>query len=151
MLYNFQNLKSILVVLTIQIIFLFMEDWIKRAKQIMKDKGFTQKDVASSMGKTTGGAVGHYFTGRSKPTLDQVKGLAKKLGVSFSKLVEGHDTVDEETLEICLQLIEEAEIEVNLNLSEKQKAKMTSYLYKLSKEGQQVTNKNALELIKLYA
>jgi transcriptional regulator with XRE-family HTH domain len=128
-----------------------MEDWIKRAKKLMKQKNLTQKDVASSMGKTTGGAVGHYFTGRSKPTLDQVKGLAKKLGVSFSKLVEGHDTVDEEILEICLQLIEEAETESNLNLSEKQKAKMVTYLYRLSKEGEIVTSKNALELIKLYA
>ena len=128
-----------------------MEDWIKRAKQIMKDKGFTQKDVASSMGKTTGGAVGHYFTGRSKPTLDQVKGLAKKLGVSFSKLVEGHDTVDEEQLEMCLQFIEAAELESNLTLSEKQKAKMVTYLYKLAKEGQAVTINNALELIKLYS
>lgn len=128
-----------------------MEDWIKRAKQIMKDKGFTQKDVASSMGKTTGGAVGHYFTGRSKPTLDQVKGLAKELGVSFSKLVEGHDTVDEEQLEMCLQFIEAAELESNLTLSEKQKAKMVTYLYKLAKEGQAVTINNALELIKLYS
>jgi len=128
-----------------------MEDWIKRAKKIMKDKGLTQKDVASSMGKTTGGAVGHYFTGRSKPTLDQVKGLAKKLGVSFSKLVDGHDVVDEELLDECLQLVEQAELETDINLSAKQSAKMVTYLYKLSKDGQQVTNKIALELIKLYA
>jgi len=128
-----------------------MEDWIKRAKKLMKEKSLTQKDVASSMGKTTGGAVGHYFTGRSKPTLDQVKGLAKKLGVSFSKLVDGHDVVDEELLDECLQLVEEAELETDINLSAKQSAKMVTYLYKLSKDGQKVTNKNALELIKLYA
>lgn len=128
-----------------------MEDWIKRAKKLMKDKGLTQKDVASSMGKTTGGAVGHYFTGRSQPTVNQVKNLAKKLGVSFSKLVEGHDTVDEEQLEMCLQFIEAAELESDLTLSEKQKAKMVTYLYKLSKEGQVITINNALELIKLYS
>ena len=128
-----------------------MEDWIKRAKKLMKEKSLTQKDVASSMGKTTGGAVGHYFTGRSKPTLDQVKGLAKKLGVSFSKLVDGHDVVDEELLDECLQLVEQAELETDINLSAKQSAKMVTYLYKLSKDGQSVTSKNALELIKLYA
>ena len=128
-----------------------MDDWIKRAKKLMKDQSLTQKDVASSMGKTTGGAVGHYFTGRSKPTLDQVKGLAKKLGVPFSKLVEGHDTVDEEMLELCLQLVEEAELEADLQLSEKQSAKMVTYLYKLSQEGQKVTSVNARELIKLYS
>tara|TARA_B110000008_G_C16621121_1_gene424532 strand:- start:217 stop:603 length:387 start_codon:yes stop_codon:yes gene_type:complete len=128
-----------------------MDNWIKEAKRLMKKQGLTQKDVASSMGKTTGGAVGHYFTGRSQPTVNQVKNLAKKLGVSFSKLVEGHDTVDEEMLEMCLQYIEAAELESDLNLSEKQKAKMVTYLYKLAKEGQTITSQNALELIKLYS
>jgi transcriptional regulator with XRE-family HTH domain len=128
-----------------------MDDWIKRAKKLMKDQGLTQKDVASSMGKTTGGAVGHYFTGRSQPTVNQVKSLAKKLGVSFSKLVEGHDTVDEEMLDLCLQLVEIAELETDINLSAKQSAKMVTYLYKLAREGQKVTSKNAFELIKLYS
>ena len=128
-----------------------MEDWIKRAKKLMKDQSLTQKDVASSMGKTTGGAVGHYFTGRSTPDIKQMHGLANKLGVSFSKLVEGQDTVDEEDLEICLQLVEQAELEADLDLSEKQKAKMVTYLYKKSKDGEIVTSKNALELIKLYS
>ena len=128
-----------------------MEDWIKRAKKLMKNQSLTQKDVAASMGKTTGGAVGHYFTGRSTPNIKQMHGLANKLGVSFSKLVEGHDTVDEEDLEVCLQLVEQAELETYLNLSEKQKAKMVTYLYKLSKDGQPVTSQNALELIKLYS
>jgi transcriptional regulator with XRE-family HTH domain len=128
-----------------------MEDWIKEAKKLMKQKNLTQKDVAASMGKTTGGAVGHYFTGRSTPNIKQMKGLANKLGVSFSKLVEGNDSIDEEYLESCLQLVEQAEIESNLNLTEKQKAKMVTYLYKLAKEGQLITTKNAAELIKLYS
>jgi transcriptional regulator with XRE-family HTH domain len=128
-----------------------MEDWIKRAKKLMKDQSLTQKDVADSMGKTTGGAVGHYFTGRSTPNIKQMKGLANKLGVSFSKLVDGHDVVDEELLDECLQLVEQAEHETGLNLSPKQSAKMVTYLYRLSKDGQKVTNKNALELIKLYS
>mgnify|MGYP000250368509 CR=1 FL=1 len=128
-----------------------MEDWIKRAKKLMKDQSLTQKDVADSMGKTTGGAVGHYFTGRSTPNIKQMKGLANKLGVSFSKLVDGHDVVDEELLDECLQLVEQAEHETGLNLSPKQAAKMVTYLYKLSKDGQKVTTNSALELIKLYA
>ena len=117
----------------------------------MKDQNLTQKDVASSMGKTTGGAVGHYFTGRSTPNIKQMVGLAERLGVSFSKLVEGHDVVDEELLDYCLQLVEQAELDVDLNLSAKQSAKMVTYLYKLSQNGQKITTKSALELIKLYA
>jgi len=128
-----------------------VEDWIKRAKKLMKDQNLTQKDVASSMGKTTGGAVGHYFTGRSTPNIKQMVGLAQRLGVSFSKLVEGHDVVDEELLDYCLQLVEQAELDVDLNLSAKQSAKMVTYLYKLSQNGQKITTKSALELIKLYA
>ena len=128
-----------------------MEDWIKRAKKLMKDQNLTQKDVADSMGKTTGGAVGHYFTGRSTPNIKQMVGLAKRLGVSFSKLVEGHDVVDEELLDYCLQLVEQAEADVDLNLSAKQSARMVTYLYKLSQDGHKITTKSALELIKLFA
>ena len=47
-----------------------------------------QKDIASAMGKSTRGAVGHYFTGRSQPTLNQLKSLAKYLGINLAELVD---------------------------------------------------------------
>jgi len=128
-----------------------MEDWIKRAKKRMKMKGLTQKDVAASMGKTTGGAVGHYFTGRSTPNLKQLRGLAEKLGLSFSMLVDGHDVVDEDLLDECLQLVEQAELDSGINLTAKQSAKMVTYLYKASQKGAKINSQNAQELIKLYA
>ena len=128
-----------------------MSSWITRAKEEMRKQKLTQEDVAKAMGKTTRGAVGHYFTGRSTPNIKQVIKLAEYLKVPFAWLVAGDETVDEELLEMCLQLVEEAELQADLTLTEKQKAKSVTYLYKLSKEGQQVTNKNALELIKLYA
>jgi len=128
-----------------------MSSWITRAKEEMRKQKLTQEDVAKAMGKTTRGAVGHYFTGRSTPNIKQVIKLAEYLKVSFAWLVAGDETVDEELLEMCLQLVEEAELQAKLTLTEKQKAKSVTYLYKLSKEGQQVTNKNALELIKLYS
>ena len=56
-----------------------MDTWIVQAKKIMRDRGITQKDIASAMGKSTRGAVVHYFTGRSQPTLNQLKSLAKYL------------------------------------------------------------------------
>ena len=65
-----------------------MDTWIVQAKKIMRDKGVTQKDIASAMGKSTRGAVGHYFTGRSQPTLNQLKSLAKYLGISLAELVD---------------------------------------------------------------
>lgn len=128
-----------------------MQDWIKRAKDLMKQQKKTQEDVAKAMGKTTRGAVGHYFTGRSKPTMEQVQELAKFLKVSFTELVDGPSKIDEDTLEICLQLIEEVVIEAGVTLSDKQKAKMVTYLYKLDKDGKKVNNLNAIELVKLYS
>lgn len=128
-----------------------MQDWIERAKDLMKQQKKTQEDVAKAMGKTTRGAVGHYFTGRSKPTMEQVQELAKFLKVSFTELVDGPSKIDEDTLEICLQLIEEAVIEAGVTLSDKQKAKMVTYLYKLDKDGKKVNNLNAIELVKLYS
>lgn len=128
-----------------------MDDWIKRAKKKMKALGLTQKDVAASMGKTTGGAVGHYFTGRSTPKIDQLRGLAKQLGLSFSMLVDGHDVVDEQLLDECLQLVLQAELDTGINLTAKQSAKMVTYIYKASQKGEKINSQNAQELIKLYA
>jgi len=65
-----------------------MDTWIAQAKKIMRDRGITQKDIASAMGKSTRGAVGHYFTGRSQPTLNQLKSLAKYLDIPLAELVD---------------------------------------------------------------
>ncbi len=129
-----------------------MGTWISRAKRVMAEKSLTQTDIAPSMGKNTRGAIGHYFTGRSKPTLDQLEGLAKFLGVSLSWLVSDHGentAVDDDTLEECLKLVEEAEEEAGIELSPKQAAKMTTYLYRAAKDGQEINNKRAAELITL--
>ena len=53
-----------------------MDTWIVQAKKIMRNKGITQKEISVVMGKSTRGAVGHYFTGRSQPTIIQLKSLA---------------------------------------------------------------------------
>ncbi len=65
-----------------------MDTWIIQAKKIMRNQGITQKDIASAMGKSTRGAVGHYFTGRSQPTVKQLKSLAKYLGITLAELVD---------------------------------------------------------------
>ena len=129
-----------------------MGSWITRAKYMMVQKNLTQTDIAPAMGKTTRGAIGHYFTGRSKPTLDQLEGLAKFLGVSIGWLVSerGENTaVDDDTLEECLRLVEEAEAQANVILKPSQAAKMTTYLYRAAKDGQEINSDRATELMKL--
>ena len=129
-----------------------MSKWIERAKKEMKRKNLTQQDIAPSMGKSTRGAIGHYFTGRSKPTLEQLENLAKFLGVSLSWLVaESNDiaVVDDDTLELCLQLVEEAQAVAKEDLTPAQMAKMTAYLYRVSKDGKEINQTSAIELMKL--
>ncbi|SVE00669.1 uncharacterized protein METZ01_LOCUS453523, partial [marine metagenome] len=65
-----------------------MDTWIVQAKKIMRNKGITQKDISAVMGKSTRGAVGHYFTGRSQPTIIQLKSLAKYLDIPLAELVD---------------------------------------------------------------
>jgi len=131
-----------------------MPTWIRRAKRIMHEKHLTQTDIAPSMGKTTRGAIGHYFTGRSQPSIDQLEGLAKFLGVSLSWLVsENGDNaaVDDETLEQCLCLVEAAQkLNPEIDLSPAQVAKITAYLYQMNKDGQKINEKKTLDLVKLF-
>ena len=129
-----------------------MSTWIDRAKKEMKRKNLTQQDIAPSMGKSTRGAIGHYFTGRSKPTLEQLENLAKFLGVSLSWLVaDSKDiaVVDDDTLELCLELVEEAQDLAKEDLTPAQMAKMTAYSYRVSKDGKEVNQTSAIELLKL--
>ena len=65
-----------------------MDTWIVQAKKIMRNKGITQKEISVVMGKSTRGAVGHYFTGRSQPTIIQLKSLAKYLDITLAELVD---------------------------------------------------------------
>ena len=65
-----------------------MDTWIVQAKKIMRNKGITQKDISAVMCKSTRGAVGHYFTGRSQPTIIQLKSLAEYLDISLAELVD---------------------------------------------------------------
>ena len=129
-----------------------MSTWIDKAKKEMKRKNLTQDDIAPSMGKSTRGAISHYFTGRSKPTLEQLENLAKFLGVSLSWLVaDGKDSavVDDDTLELCLELVAEAEVLAKEILTPVQMAKMTAYLYRVAKDGKEINKTSAIELMKL--
>jgi len=133
-----------------------MSSWISRAKFIMEGKSpkITQKDLITVMGKTTRGAVGHYFTGRSRPTLDQLEDLAKYLGVSLSWLVSDNGdnaAVDDETLQMCLELVNDAQANTSTDLSALAHARMAAYLYRNAKDGKKVNTQSATDLIKLMA
>ena len=111
-------------------------DWITKAKLIMKQRGITQQDLVPVMGKTTRGAIGHYFTGRSEPSLEQLKNLAKFLGVSVNYLIGDEESaaVDKQLLESCVSIVEEVAAEQHIDLTSQQTAKIVAYLYQASVE-----------------
>ena len=84
--------------------------------------------------------------------MEQLENLAKFLGVSLSWLVaDSKDiaVVDDDTLELCLQLVEEAQDLAKEDLTPAQMAKMTAYLYRVAKDGKEINKTSAIELMKL--
>ncbi len=67
----------------------YMDTWQDRARSVMKEKGITQEALMDVLGVTTRGAVGHYMQARREPSLDQMKALAKHLGVNLEWLLDG--------------------------------------------------------------
>ena len=109
-------------------------DWITKAKVLMRQRGITQQDLVPVMGKTTRGAIGHYFTGRSEPSIEQLKSLAKFLGVSITYLIDNEESaaVDKQLLEKCVSIVEEVAGEQHIQLTAQQTAKIVAYLYQAS-------------------
>ena len=110
-------------------------DWITKAKDLMRQRGITQQDLVPVMGKTTRGAIGHYFTGRSEPSLEQLEALAKFLGVSINYLIGNEESAINKTmLEQCVEIVEEVATEHGVDLTSHQTAKIVAYLYQANVE-----------------
>lgn len=60
--------------------------WAVIAESLMDAKNITQEDLIPVFDKKTRGAIGHYFTGRRQPDINQLLSLAKFLEVSLSEL-----------------------------------------------------------------
>lgn len=59
--------------------------WYKKAKTLLKQKGFTYKDIGEALG-TGEKNVGHILTGRNNAKLEQIQGIARMLGMSIAEL-----------------------------------------------------------------
>lgn len=126
------------------------DSWIIRAKIKMTELRITQLDLVPIFGKTTRGAVGHYFTGRTKPSTDQLIALAKHLDVSLNWLLYGDDKgagIDSKKLTACIKAISEAAAALDVEISDGQKAHFASYLYTDTKSIEEVTKQKAQNLV----
>lgn len=76
-----------------------------RLREVMKERGLTQQDIADVLGKTRQ-AVGYYMDGSSSPDLDTIVKLAVFFGVSTDYLlgVTNIRTSDPDTRAICGKL-----------------------------------------------
>jgi len=128
------------------------QDWITRAKVKMTEKRITQLDLVPIFGKTTRGAVGHYFTGRTKPSTDQMIALAKHLDVSLNYLLYGDDKgagIDNDKLRLCISTISKVAKDLEMDLTDDQKAALATYLYSETKV--EVETEKAIQLVKMFA
>ncbi|MBT7350536.1 helix-turn-helix domain-containing protein [candidate division WWE3 bacterium] len=128
-------------------------DWRDRAKSIMRDKRITQADLATALGKSTRGAIGHYFTGRSEPDLEGFRVMANFLGVSLNYLLSG-DTeilkIDSSKLQDCIKVVAKVVDQYDLDISEDQKAKLVAFLYAETPDNEEVSESKTLELTSFF-
>jgi len=120
----------------------------------MIDKGITQNDLAPVFGKSTRGAVSHYITGRSQPTLEQLQNLADYLNVTLCYLLSGDENssrIHSGKLQNCILEIANAANQHDLNISEEQKAKLIVFLYKETSNNEEVSKDRASALVELVA
>ena len=64
-----------------------MKNWNEKARDVMKIRNVTIREIADTLGMTPGG-VGHYLSGRRHPNPGMLKKIAKRIGVSVSELIE---------------------------------------------------------------
>jgi len=118
----------------------------------MLEKGLIQKDLSIALGQSTRAAVGHYFTGRSEPSISQLRIIAKRLGVSLSYLISDvqDSDINNETLEYCMLLVAECAKELDYELTTTQAARLTAYMYAQSQAGQEVDTNSVTSMIRLF-
>ena len=58
-----------------------------RLKKIREHAGISQAELAEAIGVTQG-AISQYETGRWMPTVDKLKAMAQKLGVTVDELLK---------------------------------------------------------------
>ena len=129
------------------------KSWVDRAKQLMHEQHITQADLAPVLGKETRGAVGHYFTGVSKPTLEQLQSMSKFFGVSLSYLLEGDETdnIDKARLQNCINAVQGCIAKNEIDVSVDQQAKLVAYLYSETKGHKEVSVSKVIELAGFFA
>lgn len=129
-------------------------EWIKRVKKIMAEKRITQQDLVPILGLSTRGAVGHYLTGRSKPTLDQFQAMADYFGVSINFILTGDSneaTINKQKLQQCIAAVDNVITKNKLSVDDDQKAKLVAYLYAETPDNEEVTEAQAFDLASIFA
>ncbi|MBR1892869.1 MAG: helix-turn-helix transcriptional regulator [Lachnospiraceae bacterium] len=62
----------------------------KNIKRIMKDKGYTVKDIQMFLGLATPQGIYHWFEGKSMPTLDNLYALSELFQLPIDTIIRGN-------------------------------------------------------------
>lgn len=109
--------------------------WSVRAQARMRELKLTQNHLIPVFGVTTRGAVGHYFTGRRDPTVEQMIALARTLNMSLDELLLGEPPSSQPARLNVSRLVSSIEtlegaIEMSkVRLSTRARARMLASLY----------------------
>jgi len=68
--------------------------WAVIAKKRMDELSLQNDDLLDVFGVKTVGAVGHYFNGRRKPSIDSIIALSKKLDISIVALLNLEEEIN---------------------------------------------------------
>ena len=111
-------------------------DWPKRLAERIKALGWTYEDLAGRIGRSPS-AVGHWLAGRREPPITDFERMAGALGVAPCWLIWGEGgkatteppTLDERLLANCIKAVEDVAVEMRLELTPEQIAKLAAYVY----------------------
>ena len=111
-------------------------DWPKRLADRLAELGWSQNDLASRIDRSPS-AVGHWLGGRREPSIAEFERLAGALGVPACWLVWGEggvtapepEVLDERLLASCIKAVEDVAVEMRLELTPEQIAKLAAYVY----------------------
>jgi transcriptional regulator with XRE-family HTH domain len=123
--------------------------WVKRAKKLMAEQGFSQSDLVPVLGFKTRGGIGHLFTGRNEISVSQLNKIADFLNVTPQYLTYGGElnrNVDARLLTECSDVVRNLNMEYDLELSEAQQVQLVIYVYNTAQkeEGVEMISKKQI-------
>jgi len=106
-------------------------DWRDRIASRLKEKGYTNEDLALYLEYADGSSVGHWFKRRRTPSIETFDKVAKFLDTTTAWILFGVDSqhIDDTLLFKCIQAIEKTAERMDIEVTDKEKITLATQLY----------------------